>query len=224
MTIRWPEDVLRPQNVSFNIAPRSLAGPTSVSGVTQIVASDAGLWKITFGSIIVKDRAAVITHRAISTLLEGRLQPILVPFCRAYQPASAVGTADGLYDEVPHSDDAFFDDDTGYVGGSTEVVSAAMDARAVSGAVTIAYGGPIEPGQVFSIGERAYRLRTVVYTGTNTANITFRPPLREAAPYGTFLNFDDPIVRCRLASDDSMDLELALRRFATPTVQFVEDL
>jgi hypothetical protein len=28
----------------------------------------------------------------------------------------------------------------------------------------------------------------------------------------------------RLASDDGMDLQLSLRRFGTPTVQFIEDV
>lgn len=221
MTIMWPVGVLRPQNVAFNIAPRSLAGPTSVSGKTQVISSDAGIWKATYGSIVVRSRAAVITHRAISTLLEGRMGTILVPLCRAYQPAPA---ADGLFDTVPHSDDALFSDGTGYVGNAAKVLTAAMAARAVSGAVTISHGGPIEPGQHFSVGERLYRLRSVTYTGANTANITFRPPLREAVAFGDELNFDRPACRMRLASDGEMDLELSLRRFGSPTVNFVEDI
>lgn len=224
MTIRWPCDMLVARDVSFDIASRSLAGPTSVSGKTQTVSTDAGLWKATLGSIVIRDRSTRLAFRAIANLLEGRLNPILVPVCRGDQPIIDGTVADGLYDEVPHSDDAFFDDDTGYVGGSIEVISAAMDARAVFGAITIAYGGTLEAGQHFSIGERLYRLRTVEYTGVNTANITFRPPLREAVAYGTYLNFDDPVCRMRLVSDDQMDLDLQLRRFGNPSVSFIEDV
>lgn len=220
MTIRWPCEVLRPQTVAFDIAPRSLAAPPSVSGFGQVVASDAGIWKVTFGNLLVRSRSAVLAHRAIANLLEGRLNPIVVPLCRGYQPKP--DGADDLYDAVPHSDDAFFSDDTGYVGRVVDVVTAgSWAARAVSGFVTVHYAGQIEPGQHFSAGERLYRVRTF---DAETGAITFRPPLREAVPSGTNLEFDDLVVRVRLADDAGMDLELALRRFGNPTVQFIEDL
>lgn len=220
MTIRWPDAVLRPQNVAFDIAPRSLAGPSSVSGVTQVVASDAGIWKATLGGVIVKSRAEVLAFRAIANLLEGRLGTILVPLCRAYQPVPA--DSDALYDDVPHSDDSLFEDDTGYVGTVIDVVAAAPAAvRAVSMTVTVNYAGDIEPGQHFSLGERLYRVRTF---DAGTGAMTFRPPLREAAAAGDALNFDDPVCLMRLASDDAMNLELSLRRFGNPTVNFIEAL
>lgn len=228
MTIRWPCEVLRPTSVAFDIASRSLAAPASVSGVTQVVSTDAGLWKATYGGLVVKSRNAVIAHRAIAALLEGRLGSILVPTCRAYQPIPegfTATTAAALLDEVPHDDDAEFDDDTGYSGSTASIELAAnAPARAVSATVTIAYGGELEPGQFFSIGERLYRLRTVFYFSPTSAAITFRPPLREAASAGDYVEIDDPVCRMRLASDDAMDLELSLRRFASPTVNFIEDI
>ena len=219
-TLRWPVHVLRPQNVAFDLAPRSLAAPPSASGFGQVVASDAGIWKVTFGNLIVRRRADVIVHRAIANLLEGRLNPILVPLCRGYQPVPAGSAA--LYAAVPHSDTAFFDDDAGYIGRVIDVVTdGAWAARSVSGFVGVNYAGRIEPGQHFSVGERLYRVRSF---DTETGAITFRPPLREAVPSGVNLEFDDPVVRCRLADDAGMDLELQLRRFGNPTVQFIEDL
>jgi len=221
MTILWPVHVLRPQNVAFDIAPRSLAGPSSVSGFSQVVASDAGIWKARLGSVIVSRRNHVLAWRAIDALLEGRLNPILVPLCRAYQPVPA----DFVDDDVPHSDDAPFDDETEYDGSVISVFLAAdMAVRAVSGSVNIAYAGTLQPGQHFSLGERLYRLRTVTYTGANTADITFRPPLREAAAVGAVLEFDNPVCRMRLVSDQEMNLELAGRRRSAPTVNFIEDI
>jgi hypothetical protein len=223
MTIRWPEKILPPRDVMFEVAPRSLAGPASVAGHSQVVSSDAGIWKAAFSNIHVRGEQRVLTFRAISVLLEGRLGRILVPFCRGYQPV-LTGT-EGLYDPVPHSDGTFFSDGSGYVGATVEATLASgIAARSVSAVVNIAYGGTLQPGQHFSIGERGYRLRTVVYVDNNTAAITFRPPLREAASAGTRLEFDDPVVRMKLASDTEMDLELQLRRFGRPTVNFVEDL
>ncbi|MFU0504113.1 hypothetical protein [Pseudaminobacter sp. NGMCC 1.201702] len=220
MTIRWPRAVLRPQNPSFDIAPRSLAAPASVSGATQVVSSDAGIWKATFGSVIIRDRQHVLAWRAIANLLEGRLGSILVPVCRGYQPVPEGSKP--LYEPVPHSDDAFFDDGTGYVGRVIDVVTVgSMALRAVSGTVAVNYAGTIEPGQHFSVGERLYRVRSF---NPDTGAITFRPPLREAVPSGTNIEFDEPVVRMRLATDGEMDLPLDLGRFAFPSVNFIEDL
>jgi hypothetical protein len=221
--IRWPCELLRPQNVSFDIDSRSLAGPASVSGATQVVASEAGIWKATYGNIIVKSRAAVLTHRAIAALLEGRLGSILVPLCKAYGPSSGAVVDQGYFAQVPHSDDAFFDDGTGYVGSLTNVVLAANAAvRATTLNVTVTYAADdIQPGMHFSLGERLYRVRTF---DASTGTMTIRPPLREPATAGDQLEFDDPVCRMRLLQDDGMDLELALRRFGNPTVQFVEDM
>lgn len=222
-TLRWPEKVLRPRDVAFDIAPRSLAAPSSVSGNTQVVASDAGIWKVSFGGVVVTSRTEVLAWRGVAASLEGRLTPILVPFCRGYQPVPT--DSDGLYDTVPHSDDSPHDDDTEYQGQVIDVTLASSPAvRAVSANITIGYADTIQPGQMFSLGERMYRLKTVVYTSDTAAAITFRPPLREAATSGDRLELDDPVVRCRLASDDEMDLPLDGRRRALPTVNFIEDV
>ena len=74
--------------------------------------------------------------------------------------------------------------------------------------------------QVAALASR-YRVLTF---DPDTGAMKFRPPLREAVVAGTELNFDDPVCRMRLASDDAMDLELALRRFGNPTVNFLEDV
>lgn len=223
MTILWPIHTLPARDVSFDIASRTLAAPVSIGGATQVVSSDAGLWRVTLGNVVVNRRDRVLAYRAIANLLEGRLGSILIPHCRGFQPAS--GNAD-LFEPVPHDDDAPFGDDATYEGGATSVqLSSGVSARGVSANVVINYSvGDIEPGQVFSLGDRMYRLRTVVYTTPATASITFRPPLRESAAEGDFLEFDSPVVRCRLADDAGMDLDLQLRRFGNPTVNFIEDV
>jgi hypothetical protein len=223
MAILWPCGLLTPTNVAWNIAPRTLAAPASVSGLTQVVATDAGIWVAKFDAIPVKSRDAILTFRAIATLLEGRLGQVLVPRCAAWGPR-ATGTDSDLLDMVPHSDETFFSDDTGYVGRANSIHAAAPAAvRATGITVTIIYGGLIEPGQDFSIGERMYRVRTVTYVNATTATLTFRPPLREAVTTGTALEFDDPICRMRLASDDAMNLDLAMHKYGVPTVTFLED-
>lgn len=216
----WPIDVLSPRNLTLDIASRSLAAPSSVSGVSQVVSSDAGIWKVTYDAVPVFDEQRVKAWRAIANLLEGRLGSILVPITQFYQPVPA--GSEPLYQPVPHSDDSFFDDDTGYVGRVIDVVTVgSMALRAVSGTVAVNYAGQIEPGQHFSVGERLYRVRSF---NPDTGAITFRPPLRESVPSGTNLEFDDPVCRMRLATDSEMDLPLDLGRFSFPSVNFIEDL
>lgn len=222
MTLRWPVGVLRPQNVAFDIAPRSLAGPSSVSGKTQVVSSDAGIWKATFGNVVINRRDRVLTWRGIDTLMEGRLGTILVPLCRGYQPVPQESDELSLYDTVPHSDETPFSDGSKYQGDVISVTAlGAVPVRAVSMVVDVEVAGDIQPGQHFSIEERLYRVRSF---DQDTGELTFRPPLREAVEDGAELNFDDPVCRMRLATDDAMDLELALRRFGSPTVSFIEDV
>lgn len=225
MTIRWPVAVLAPRTVSFDVASRTLAGPSAASGFTQVSASSAGIWKATFADVRVATEQHALAWRAIAALLEGRLGSILVPLCRGYQPKPDGAEAAGLWGPVPHADDAFFGDGSGYVGRVIDVqLTGAIVKGATTASIAINVAGLIQPGQHFSIGERLYRLKSVSYTTDTTASITFTPPAREAASAGDNLEFDDPVVRMRLASDNEMDLPLELRRFANPTVQFLEDV
>lgn len=221
----WPLDVLPPRNLAFDLAPRSLSGPASVSGIAQVAASDAAIWTATYDAVPIVDDQKVKAWRAIDMLTEGRLFPVLLPFTRFYQPVPEGAEDNGLYDAVPHSDAALFSDGTGYVGRVIDVALAGSIApRSVSANVVINYAARLEPSQHFSIGERLYRLRTVVYTSETTAGITFRPPLREAASLGTQLEFDDPVCRMKLASPGEMKLSLEYGRWGFPTVNFIEDL
>jgi len=218
MTLMWPIRRLRAQNFSLDLAPRSLAGSASISGASQVVASDAGIWKATLGNIVIRSREDRLAFRGLAALLEGRLTPILIPVCRGDQPWPT--GAD--YSEVPHSDGTLFSDGTGHEGTVIDV-TADQNAPVRNGQfrINVNRAGPIQSGQHFSIGERLYRVRTY---DTSTRILTFRPLLREAVSDGDRLEFDNPVGRFRLASDSEMDLELQMRRFGSPTVNFVEDL
>lgn len=224
-TFLWPRSVLKPKRDPFNIAPRTLAGPSSVSGVTQVSASDAGIWKATFADIIIKrGTASVLAFRAISTMLEGRLNPILVPRCCAYQPFDPDWGR--VLQKVPHSDTSPFSDGGLYRSRAIDIrLTSNIPLRGTTANIALIAAGQLQPGQDFSIGERMYRIRTVQMTGANTATITFRPPAREAVAAGTEMEFDRPVCRMRLATDAEMDLDLDLiAPWSYPTVNFIEDV
>lgn len=226
MTIAWPRKLLPPQQPMFHIAPMNISGPVSASGAADVISGDAGFWRASFGSVVVTTRERVLTWRAISAKLQGRLFPILVPYCGMYQPYPLDANGKRIFTgPVTHSDGTPFSDGAPYLSGS---IRATLDAdlpnRAVSGNITVDVAGVIQPGHVFSFGERMYEIRDVVYTGENTATLTWQPPLREAVTGGTELNFDDPVCRMRLASDTEMQLSMDMNKRGFPTVNFVEDL
>lgn len=224
-TILWPRSVLKPKRDPFNIAPRTLAGPSSVSGVSQVSASDAGIWKATFADIIIKrGTASILAFRAIANLLEGRMHPILVPRCCAYQPFDPDWK--DLLNRVPHSDTSPFSDGGLYRSRAIDIrLISNIPLRGTTANIAIVAAGQLQPGQDFSVGERMYRIRTVEMTGANTATITFRPPAREAVAAGTEMEFDRPVCRMRLATDAEMDLDLDLvAPWSYPTVNFIEDV
>ncbi len=220
MTIQWPRKLLPPQAPMFHLRGMNISGPIA-DGASDVISGDAPFWVATYGSIVTTTRDRVMTFNAIASMLEGRLYPILVPYCRMYQPVDD----DATYEPVPHSDGTFFSDGSGYVGSGTEIIiTGDRPERAVNGSVTIAYGDTLQPGQVFSFGERMYRTNSVIYTSESTADIKWQPPLREPVAAGDELEFTDPKCRMRLASDDEMMLSLDMNRRGFPTVNFVEDL
>lgn len=232
MTIpSWPSAVLKPQAATLpRLAPRTLSGGASVSGRTQIVASDAGVWVATLSSVPVYDRDTLLTWRAIEAWCDGRLNAIDVPlpaYEQAYAPFASGLDYTTLFSAVPHSDDSYFSDGSGYVGGIADVtVSADLALGATAMTASVAYAPRLQPGQVFSIdhagkGPRWYQVRS---WDEDTAAMTFRPPLREAVASGARLNFDRPTCRMRLRSDDAMRLDLQMPAYGYPSVGFIEDL
>ncbi|MGO1160537.1 hypothetical protein ACTOV4_01105 [Brucella sp. C7-11G] len=221
----WPRSVLKPKRASFNIASRTLAGPSSVSGLSQVSASDAGIWKATFADIIIKrGSSAVLAYSAIAMLLEGRLLPILLPRCGAHQPYEPDWS--GLLKGVPHSDTSPFSDAALYRSRAIDIrLTSNIPLRGTTANVALVTAGQLQPGQDFSVGERMYRIRTVQMNGANAATITFRPPAREAVAAGTEMEFDNPVCRMRLASDAEMDMDLDLiAPWSFHTVNFIEDV
>ncbi|MBY5863267.1 hypothetical protein [Rhizobium leguminosarum] len=222
MTLVWPRKLLPPQMPRPHyLSHMNISGPVSQTGVSDVISGDAGFWRATYGSVIVTTRDRVITWRAIAAKLQGRLNPILVPYCSSYQPI-----VQGLSIEpVPHDDGSFFDDGTGYIGSKTQVLlTADLSFRAVFCTVDVVVADTIQPGQVFSLGERLYQVTDVIDLGGTIKQISFMPPAREAVAADSELEFTNPVCRMRLATDDAMAIDLDLNKRGLPSVDFIEDL
>jgi hypothetical protein len=207
---------------------RSLRGASNIRASSQTVGSDAGIWTFNFSDFPVYSRQLVLLWRSLDALTEGQLNPIDVPFFdyeKTYQPLVDLDDT-----AVPHSDDAYFSDNAGYVSSRSDVSTASAGAlRATSLDLSIVFSGDIEPGQHFSIdhttkGNRLYRIKTATYTSSSEVSLTFNPPLREAVTTGTKIEFDRPVCQCKLASDQEMSLTLQPAQYGFPSVGFIEDL
>lgn len=227
MTIWWPE-ILRPQKIKIDLAHRSLRGPTAQSGYTQVVSNSAGLWTATYDSIPVYTSAMVRCWRALDSLIEGQLGIISIPAWDFPRSPNAIGELglniySSIYSSTPHSDESFFDDNSGYQSSWTNVF---VNATALIGATTVSLTkettATLEPGNRFSINDRLYQIQTITNQDSVSATVTIRPPLREALVVGDRAEFDYPRVKVRLTDDKAMQLDLNYNGYATPTLSFYE--
>lgn len=192
-------------------------GGTAISGITdQTEADGGGYLQADFTEGMARTKAAGNAWRVISDADAGDAFVVLLCAERRFQPVGAIST-------VTHSDDTPFDDDTPYVSSDADY-STTADAvlRATTLAITGISTSALIGGELFSIqhehwGWRAYRVRSV-----DGDTITFRPPLREAVPSGTALEFDTP--RCQMQLQGATDNSTENGRFTACAVSFVEDM
>lgn len=192
----WPVD-LQPRNIGIDAMYASLSGGPSLVGPEPAVAGTAGYWRFRFEAIPVNTKSRVLAFREIAAKLDGRAGVCLVP----------------LFDgkRAPQ--------------GANVIASGAIAEGATSGAMQFNTGGPPQPGQHFSAGERSYRLTTVgAASSGDTYPVTFWPPVRTLINDGEALDFATPACRMRLATDDAMNLTLQDLQFGSATVTWVEDI
>lgn len=220
MAIYWPAN-LNPLAIAIDPLHRTIAGTPSLNGLTQNVASSAGIWRITYDRIGVSRGERVKAWRAVAALAEGRLNKLIVP-ARVYRDARAGGRP---FSNVSFSDTASFDDGALF---ATDI-DAYTVTGAAKGAATLRVQDPndlIEPGHLFSAMHRLY----VVKASTPVAGVAHRydlsvwPPLREAVAASQTLNFRHPVCTVRLATDNEMSLLVVRSNHAAPTVTFLEDI
>jgi hypothetical protein len=220
--ITWPLNILTPNAVSFIPNFRNTGGSPSLSGASQMIGSAAGLWEASLVSVGLRNAAHVVLWESIEINLEGRLNPILVPIMEGKrQPFGAAGP----YGSIPHSDDAFFSDGTGYYQPAIVATLGADLARgATTAVIKVTYGRALQPRDYFSIGDRLYRIKSVEEVDGTLQTVKFWPRAREAALNGAIVEFDHPHCKMRLKTDTEMAVDKDLSKFASPTIQFVEDL
>lgn len=202
-----------------NIERQTLSGGRALSGAQDVVSTDGGgRVYAEFGEGDLIDRNKVLAWRAQLTMLEEGATEMVVPFCDIrHQPFGGEHT-------VTYGDGATHSDGTPFTGGGAFAETTAYaPLRAIALQFNGVFSQPVIGGEWFTIlhptkGPRAYRVRTV-----SGGQITFRPPLREAAPAGTLLDFANP--RCLMVQDPDggkASAKLSNRRHTVAEIRFVE--
>ncbi len=224
MTIAaWPA-VLKPRNCSPpELRNAARGGGQSFTGVEQRVFSDAGRWEITY-EVPVSTRAQQLAWRAMVARLRSG-EDILLTIFDKFRPAGVPGGA----------------------WGAAVSTDAALRATTVH---LVTVNVRVEAGVHFSIGQRLYRVVSVVAqtpatsisdwltsdspwsdsgvwvddasSGGAAYEVKILPPLRAEADSGTAVEFEDLVCLCTLADASGGDLSLDLGRFATPSITFAE--
>ena len=201
----------------IDVERQTLEGGEAISGGSDKISTEGGgRVYAAFGAGELVDRATILAWRAVLGLLEDGVTPMVVPFCDPrHQPI--VGRASSTYsDGTTHSDGTPF---AGNAGGTMATASAAA-LRATTLNFNAAFAQPLIGGEWFTIdhaakGPRAYKVRRI---GEGT--LSFVPPLREAIPNGTPLDFNTP--RCLMVQDGRASAALMNRRQTTAAIRFVE--
>lgn len=232
MTLTYfPRDLLREAQMLWEIQGAVVGSTQTASGVMPLSnLGGGGLWKATLGQIGLWTPDKRRTWRALSAICDNGSQPIVASVRETVDSPWPVVAGSPLTSLAPvgHSDDALFDDGTGYDSSVIEinVVGAAL-LRATAMKVNLKAASSLRGGEYFSIDHfnlrwRLYRIKTAVNNNDGTWKINFRPPLRADVADGTELDFDNPKCVMRLASPDSMDVTLTPPFNSDPSVSFIE--
>jgi hypothetical protein len=194
----------------------SVDGGTSLSGFTdQIETTGGGYWQLTLSNGSTREAGTGADWRGLAEYLTGYRSVDVLICDRLFQP-NPVG--------VHRHDLGVLTDGSEYAAASPYTASAGAVLRATTLKIASSiYGRPIRPGNLFSInhptwGWRTYRIATAAADGT----VTFGPPLREAIPAGTALDFDNP--RCRMYAPQPIAAPVNLGRFISCALTLVEDM
>ncbi|WP_257164690.1 hypothetical protein [Bradyrhizobium sp. SRS-191] len=230
--LHFPTGLLRETQLTWQLSGRTISSGQTGAGFEPMAETTVGgLWRAELGSIPVRTKPQVHAWRALEALLDSGATTIILPMCdKRYFPVPVVGGAPLYsYGTVSLDDGTLFDDGTG-IEQPVVVAFLAQDAglRATSVRLLFLQGAPLQGGEHFSIrhgnlGDRLYRIAQVkIDPVTGYSDVTIRPPLREATPAFTPLDFDAPKCVMRIANAESMKLSLQLRKWGSPTATFVE--
>lgn len=222
---------LVPSAAAYWLQNVSRGGGVSLSGIEQVVASNAGRWaanlsfSLARGPVVEREQTA-LALRGFLAGAQGHAGEILVPVFDAFRPRNAAGQRLNGVSAVPFSDRTRLFEGGGFGQPSPVVATLALaaSAGAIDLTLSLADAWGLRPGHFLGIADRLYVVRAAWRDSAGgPQKVRVAPRLREAAAIGATVLLDRPICRMRLTDDDQgKDLTWEWLRFGATTLSFVE--
>lgn len=191
----WPWGLLPPKTDRWVIHSQAVMGGTSVGGIPRLGRIDAGgLW-IAEQTFLLAGRDRIKAARAIEATLDGGVGKIVAfSYERPFSPGTLTSSS------IPHSDGAAFGDGSLYLSAPDGAVTTEAAALRATRLKIEMLDGIIQAGENFSITHETKGIRRYRVARVFGDEIDIRPPLREAIPANTGLNFIRVGCVCRLVN------------------------
>lgn len=205
---QWPEILERERSISWIPEFFNERGPPGLDGTSQYRNSiGGGLWRAVFAGVQLRRSDHRRAWLEMEVVLRGGATPIDVPLLLC-DPSSSPTTPVTTDAEWPARS----------IGGRIAIADNADDYPLLKAGVHFSFNHS-------QYGWRLHRIESVTpVVGQESAkkDITFWPPTRQLAPISKTLVFNNPRCVMRLASSNSMDLELEMRKRGNPNAEFIE--
>lgn len=214
----FPAHIFNPGVVQARIVQNTISGGVALSGDEDVIATDGGgRWEISYSDISLDTPQLLRAWEAWLDYLAGGTVEVLVPILsletapRPYLGKHPSGPSELL------ADDALFPTRVAFAEPYI-IAKAASSAplRATTLAIDVERGAPIEGGEKFEIAGRVYRIGR-----PDGAGWKISPPLRGPVTSGAALNFDWPLVQCRMRPED-FSVSIAFGQLADGNITFIE--
>lgn len=228
--IWWPDQILNPSSIRAAPSAQTISGGRTLSGLETVIQSDSGFWTITLTEVPINTVEQVLCWQGIEARLSGRYGTILVPLYSKLNAPFPVGM--GIPADLPglpFSAGQFFASGVGFRNRRIIVkLVNSLNIGDTTAVIRLHVGSDLRAGQIFGdeANEYAYKItKCVLRRGTiHTYDCSIWPQARAMIPKLTYINMDNPRVRCRLQMDAGMDATFQYGKFARPSVTFEEDV
>lgn len=221
----FPAHLFNPSSVKADIKARVIDGGVSLSGDSDTISADGGgRWHVEYGDISLNSPELERLWKQWNSYLAGGARACLVPLLslRTAPRPFAGGRAMRVSDLRIEGDPAFPSAvryASPYIVANT-VGSAGLRSTLLT--INVTQGSRIKGGETFSVGRRAYVIERIVAQSGQQATCVISPPLREAIPGGSVVNFEWPLVQTKLALGQDLGIAMTFG-YGTASLSFVED-
>jgi len=219
----FPTHLFNPTAIKADVVPTMISGGTALNGDETVIQTDGGgRWNITYSGIILRTPKMFRKWDAWTSYMAGR--SFMVPLVSLLTAPRPIAGGVQARPSSLAADDDYFPQSVEYAAPYIVAKTAGSSAlRATTLTINVTQGSRIEGGEKFSIGGRGYKIERVTARSDQQATCIISPPLRAAVGHEATVNFDWPVVQCRLVPGQDFAPNLAFGRRAEMSVSFVED-